>query len=105
HPSAAGPASSPSEPPGTYGGGCTMTARHYGHLAPDGREHAIRLLAALDQREHERCQGERQQRRARSVDPRAPVRPGLGDEGRSEGERGGSDRDGDQKDPAPAEPE
>jgi integrase len=34
------------------GASLTMIDRHYGHLAPDGREHAIRLLDQLsaDQR-------------------------------------------------------
>ena len=29
------------------GASLTMTDRHYGHLARDGREHAIKLLDAL----------------------------------------------------------
>jgi hypothetical protein len=29
------------------GASLTMIDRHYGHLAPDGREHAIRLLDGL----------------------------------------------------------
>jgi hypothetical protein len=32
------------------GASLTMIDRHYGHLARDGREHAIRLLDSLDAR-------------------------------------------------------
>jgi hypothetical protein len=41
--------------PYTYmGASLTMIDRHYGHLARDGREHAIRLLAPLNGPELER---------------------------------------------------
>jgi len=33
------------------GASLTMIDRHYGHLARDGREHAIKLLDALNTRE------------------------------------------------------
>jgi hypothetical protein len=36
------------------GASLTMIDRHYGHLARDGREHAIRLLDALNAAEAER---------------------------------------------------
>src|SRR5919201_1742723 len=40
------PASPPSTSP-LHGASLTMIDRHYGHLARDGREHAIRLLDEL----------------------------------------------------------
>jgi hypothetical protein len=36
------------------GASLTMIDRHYGHLARDGREHAIRLLDTLNRPEFER---------------------------------------------------
>jgi hypothetical protein len=36
------------------GASLTMIDRHYGHLARDGREHAIQLLEALNGRDLER---------------------------------------------------
>ncbi len=35
------------------GASLTMIDRHYGHLARDGRDHAIQLLDALNARESE----------------------------------------------------
>jgi integrase len=39
---------SPSSSRATWGASLSMIDRHYGHLARDGREHAIRLLDDLD---------------------------------------------------------
>ncbi len=43
-PSPSVPASPPSTSPATWERASTMIDRHYGHLARDGREHAIKLL-------------------------------------------------------------
>jgi len=37
------------------GASLTMIDRHYGHLARDGREHAIRLLDKLSAGQRPRC--------------------------------------------------